>query len=238
MLFIHGLGNTGDAWKEVIQRLPDDVHAITIDLSGFGNSQKHRRATYDARTQAKSVLMTLIKLRPKTPLIIVGHSLGALVAIEIAKRYKPLVKHLVLCSPPLYDVHEVNEKVRTLDRLLRRAYRGMLKHPEEFMRLTAFATKYGLVNHSFNVTADNVDSFMASLQGAILNQTALEDIKHIRSQAHIIRGRFDPLVVHANLRDLANKHDHITLDTINAGHDVRGSFVSKVVEQLDESLTP
>src|SRR5438094_99045 len=99
VLFIHGLGNTGDAWKEVIDKLPDDIRVISIDLLGFGQSPRPNWAVYNAKTQARSVLATFLKLRLRTPVYVVGHSLGALVGIEVAKRYPLLVKGLVLCSP-------------------------------------------------------------------------------------------------------------------------------------------
>ena len=65
-------------------------------MLGFGQSPRPQWAVYDAKTQARSVIATLLKLRFSTPLTIVGHSLGALVAIEMALRYPLLVKKLFL----------------------------------------------------------------------------------------------------------------------------------------------
>lgn len=237
VVFIHGIGNSGDAWAEVIDRMADDVHVITIDLLGFGGSKRPRWSMYDANIQAKSVALTLLRLRIKKPLIIVGHSLGSLVAIEVAKRYKSLVQDLILCSPPLYDIYAIERGSGSLDHTLHRTYHTALKYPDQLLKLTTFATKYKLVNRSFNVTEDNIDTFIAALHGAIINQSALMDIKDIKPNTYIIRGRFDPFIVHKNLRTLADANPHIHLSTINAGHEVRGKFVDKVLKTLDTVLS-
>src|SRR5688500_11433144 len=76
VLFLHGIGNSGAAWNDVINKLPDDVRFVTIDLLGFGNSKQPVWATYDAKIQARAILATYLKLRIRGRVIIVGHSLG------------------------------------------------------------------------------------------------------------------------------------------------------------------
>ena len=95
VLFLHGIGNNSHAWDTVIATLPDDVRCISIDLLGFGESPKPRNISYDAREHARSVLHTYLSLGIPEKIIIVGHSLGSLVAVEFAKRYPILVKSLI-----------------------------------------------------------------------------------------------------------------------------------------------
>jgi cis-3-alkyl-4-acyloxetan-2-one decarboxylase len=83
---------------------------IVVDLLGFGDSPKPDWATYDARTQAQSLAKTLLGLGLTQRVVLVGHSMGSLVAVEFAKRYPALVKALVLCSPPLYNVDPRDDK--------------------------------------------------------------------------------------------------------------------------------
>src|SRR5690606_30746293 len=122
-----------------------DIRIVTIDLLGFGDSPSPDWAVYNAKTQARSVLATYFKLRIVGPVRIVGHSLGALTAIEVAKRYPLLVKSMILCSPPLYDTSEMPQKLRLKsDGLLRRVYRSVVERPDEFVKLSAIAMKYNL----------------------------------------------------------------------------------------------
>lgn len=236
VLFIHGIGNTGSAWDEVIDRLPNDVRIISIDLLGFGDSPSPSWALYNAQTQARSVLATYLKLRIVTPVVIVGHSLGSLVAIEIAKRYPLLVKSMVLCSPPLYSSVKKSPLLPSSDALLRQLYRSATNRPDDFLKLAAIAMKYELINKSFNVTPANVASYMAALQSMIINQTSLEDAKGLNTPTTIIRGTLDPFVVAANLKKLAKANKNIHLKSVIAGHEIKGRFVRSVVTTIEEHL--
>lgn len=237
VLFIHGIGNSGEAWREVIDRLPKDIRIITIDLLGFGDSPRPTWAIYNAKTQANAVLATYLKLRITSQVIVVGHSLGALVAIEMAKRYPLLINSLILCSPPLYNTGDTKTSILPKsDRLLRKMYQSAKKRPEEFVRLSAFAMKYRLVNKSFNVTSENVDSYMAALEAAIINQTSYDDAYRLKTPAHIIKGTLDPFVVSRNLKRLVKANDNITMSSAISGHEVRGLFIPAVVKAIDERL--
>ena len=238
VLFIHGIGNSGEAWSAVIQQLPKDIRVITIDLLGFGNSPRPTWAMYDARTQATSVLATLFKLRLRGPVIVVGHSLGALVAVEMAKRYPLLIRSLILCSPPFYNIDETRTLLPRSDKMLRRLYASVRDYPEQFVKLSAFAMKYNLINNSFNVTEDNVDSYMAALNAMIINQTSLYDVQKLRMPITILKGTVDPFVIGKNLRLIAKNKPNVQLKTIVAGHEIRGLFVSAVVKSIESSLPP
>lgn len=228
LLFLHGLGNTGAAWDDVIAKMPSDVRIITIDLLGFGKSPSPSWAVYDAKTQARAVLTTLIKLRIMTPVIVIGHSMGSLVAIEVARRYPLLVSQLILCSPPLYNSE--TQRLPSTDDLLRQLYKTALHNPETFLQLSAFAMKYELVNKSFNVTTDNITSYMAALSAMIINQTSLQDARKLTVPTTIIRGTLDPFVVAKNVNSLSKDNPNVTVKAIVAGHEVKGLFVRSVVK--------
>jgi cis-3-alkyl-4-acyloxetan-2-one decarboxylase len=238
ILFIHGIGNTGAAWDSVIARIPDDVRIVAIDLLGFGESPRPSRDVYNAKTQARSVMATYFKLRILSPVIVVGHSLGALVAIEMAKRYPLLIKSIILCSPPLYNTAVAPHRFRIKnERLLRRFFRSVKHHPEDFLKLSAIAMKYNLINKSFNVTDKNIDSFIATLESMIINQTSYDDAHGLKTPVHILRGTLDPLVIKGNLQDLEKSNPNIRLSNIIAGHELRGPFVGSVVKAINKQLS-
>lgn len=238
VLFLHGIGNSGDAWTKVINHLPDNVRIISIDLLGFGGSPKPTWAMYNAKNQARAVLATYLKLGRVSPVIIIGHSLGSLVAIELAKRYPIMVKRLILCSPPLYRTNLVasSRYYISSDDVLKQLYQSASNRPDDFVRLSAVAAKYNLINESFNVTTDNVASYMATLKTMIINQTSLEDVTKLTMPITIIRGTFDPLVVSKNINTLAKSHQNINSVTVLAGHEVRGNYVKAVVKEIKQHL--
>lgn len=233
-LFIHGIGNSGEAWREVIDKIPKDIRVITIDLLGFGNSPRPKWATYNAKLQANSVMATFFQLRISQPVIIVGHSLGSLVAVEIAKRYPLVVRSLILCSPPFYDVADAPARLLPKnDHVLRQIYRTAVNRPDQFVKLTAFATRYKLINESFNVTKENIDSYISALESMIINQTSFEDAMKLKVPTHIIKGTLDPFIVPANLRTLTKVNPHITVSTVVGAHEIRGMYIGAIIKRID-----
>lgn len=233
VLFIHGIGNNGAVWKPVVELLPADVRVVAVDLLGFGQSPKPNWAIYNAKRQATSVLATYLKLRLTGPVIIVGHSLGSLVAIEIAKRYPLLVKHLILCSVPFYRPDDDTQKLpRHPDAVLRRVYAQVENHPDEFIILADFVTKYKLINETFSVTSENFHSYIGTLRATILNQTSLDDAVKLSIPTDIIYGSLDAVVIKKNLKTLAKANPNVKLKTVIAGHEVQGLFVPAVASAI------
>ncbi len=232
-VFIHGVGNTLHSWDGVYAGLPDDVRVIGIDLLGFGLSPKPSRVEYNVKFQARSVARTLLKLRLTQRPVIIGHSLGALVAIEINRRYPYMSKHLVLCSPPIYEESSRLEGQRSRDESLRSLYRIIRRHPDAIERIAPLAVRLGLASSSLRVTKETLPAYVASLELSIENQTALRDTGRARIPIDILFGRFDPLVVGRRLQALASENDNITLHRISAGHEVTGRYVGRLLSILD-----
>jgi pimeloyl-ACP methyl ester carboxylesterase len=239
VLFVHGIGNSGSAWDEVIEELPKDVRLVSIDLLGFGESQRPTWAVYSAKTQARAVLATYLRLRIKGQVIVVGHSLGSLVAVEIAKRYPLLVRSMVLCSPPFYKADPAKWRlVPSGDHLLKDIYKQARRRPEELIALSGVAMKLGLVNKSFSLTRDNAPSYISALESSIINQTSLEDAIKINTPIQLIYGRLDPVVLYKNLRYLAEHNQRVHITNVLAGHEVRGLFVPAVVKAIKQAIEP
>lgn len=239
VLFIHGIGNTGASWGDVIRALPDDLRLVSIDLLGFGQSKSPAWAVYNAKTQARSVLATYFRLRISGQVIIVGHSLGALVAVEIAKRYPLLVKSVILCSPPFYREDPVKRRLFPgSDRMLKRLYARMVTHPEELLAISRVLKRLGLVNKSFNLTRDNSSSYIGALEASIINQTAFDDAVRLKIPVHILYGRLDPAVIHRNLKAVVQRNPNAKLTTLLAGHEVVGPFIPAVIKVINDATAP
>lgn len=236
VLFIHGIGGSGQAWNKVIDKLPKDIRVVTIDLLGFGRSPRPAGAVYSAKTQARSVLATLLRLRLRGPVIIVGHSLGSLVAVEVAKRYPVLIRSLILCSPPFYQLYEDEKRfLPRSDKVLKIVYQTATKHPGQFLQITSIAVRYKLLNALFSVTAENIHSYMGALEATIINQTSLDDAKKLRLPIVILHGTLDPTVVARNLKELVRGRANVTLVKVAASHEVKGLFVPATVKAINRA---
>jgi pimeloyl-ACP methyl ester carboxylesterase len=231
-VFVHGIGNTLHSWDEVIALMPKDVRIIAVDLLGFGKSPKPTWAMYNAKTQARSLAITLLGLRIVQQPILVGHSLGALVSIDVAKRYSLLPSRLVLCSPPFYSPEADGKKIKSGDDMLRELYRVARKYPERLEKYAPIAVKMGLANKSLTITSDTVGSYIAALEASIINQTSLEDVAQLKLPIDIFYGAFDPVVIKKHITKLSKEHETITATRLLAGHEIVGGYVKSLVTHL------
>ena len=237
VLFLHGIGSAGAAWDDVVKGLPKDVNVIAVDLLGFGSSPSPAWAAYDAKTQARSVIATLLRLNIPRRVILVGHSMGALVAVEVAKRYPLLVTSLVLCSPPFYDDTEKSVLLPNRNRALKKLYRLIRRHPERFAAIAALAVKYKLVESAINVTNENVGTYMTALEASIINQTSLTDAKNLQKPMVILHGALDPVVIKKNLDAIVSANKKAELHVIYlAGHSLLGPYITALSKVIAKTL--
>src|SRR6478735_10800833 len=101
-VLIHGAGASSAIWMMALTRVARGGHAIAIDLPGHGPSAADGAALDGDRG------LTLARYRDAVgelagtlclgPSVLVGHSMGALVAIEAALAWPDKVRALVLCG--------------------------------------------------------------------------------------------------------------------------------------------
>jgi len=101
VLFIHGLGSSSLAWRDIPDALSQYFHTITIDLIGFGASEKPETADYTIKGLSKFIEDFLkerigIEKKEHKKINIVGHSLGGYIAAQVAIENKKMVEKLVL----------------------------------------------------------------------------------------------------------------------------------------------
>lgn len=232
-VLIHGIGNSLHSWDKVVAQMPEDVRIIGIDLLGFGKSPKPHWAKYNAKSQARSVAVTLLRMGLAQRPIIVGHSLGALVAVEVAKRYPLLPKRLVLCGPPLYNQDaEVRRILKSRDNILRDTFRLVKRNPEQLLKVAPAAVKLGLANPALAVDQDNLAAYVATLESSIISQTSLQDIQQIKVPTTIVYGTLDAFVVGANITKVAKTNPMISVKRFITGHEIVGSYVKKLATYL------
>lgn len=87
-VLVHGIMSDHRAWTRVSQELVEQgFRIIAVDLAGHGRSPRSRR--YSPKAWADDVVETVQPLLTARPELIMGHSLGALVASMVGDRLVP-----------------------------------------------------------------------------------------------------------------------------------------------------
>lgn len=96
LLFLHGLAASGVSWRAVASYLPG-YRCVAPDLLGFGDSEKPD-VSYDLATHCDALEAIVKEHRPRA---IVGHSMGAVIGLELLRRF-PEIPAGVLVGPAVF----------------------------------------------------------------------------------------------------------------------------------------
>ena len=98
IIFIHGLGSNHTRWSEFIAStsLIQHFNLLRVDLMGHGLSLQRRRVT---RKEWCEDIAAILKHEGYNKAIVIGHSLGAQVAIEFAYYYPEYCNGVILIEP-------------------------------------------------------------------------------------------------------------------------------------------
>lgn len=107
-IFLHGTWQDSSQWIEVLDYLGEDYHCFALDLLGCGESDCPK-INYSIATQVEYLREYLARLNLHQ-VYLVGHSLGAWVAVSYALQYPEQVKRLVLLSPEGVQPRELERR--------------------------------------------------------------------------------------------------------------------------------
>jgi pimeloyl-ACP methyl ester carboxylesterase len=109
IVLLHGNGATAAdfAVSGVFTRARAIGRVIAFDRPGFGHSERPAGRQWTPAEQARLLLRALIRLDVTRP-VIIGHSWGALVALEMALRAPSLVQGLVLVSGHYFPTRRID----------------------------------------------------------------------------------------------------------------------------------
>ncbi len=96
VLLIHGIGAASHVFDPLIERHHHRFRFLAPDLPCTGRSQAYARPRADSLAQAMVELLDRLKIDRA---VVLGHSYGGVVAIELAHRHRDRLDGLVVASP-------------------------------------------------------------------------------------------------------------------------------------------
>lgn len=231
VVLLHGLTASNRSWGAAFDSLADNCVLVVPDLLGFGSSPRPGSG-YGPDVHADAVASCLDALALRGPVIVAGHSMGALIALRLATRRPRLVTAIVAIAPPIYrDSADARRRIASLGpfarmfaldtRWARRLCALMCRYRPAAARLTSWLRAdlpselaRASVQHSW-------DSYSESLSEVILAADGLSDLAGSHAAVQILAGDADNVIDLPLLDALANELPHVALERVAGGrHDL------------------
>ncbi|MEO6258790.1 MAG: alpha/beta hydrolase [Thermoanaerobaculia bacterium] len=102
VIFLHGFRGSGRYWGPQVLTLAANHQIIIVDLLGFGESPWPADSSYDVAAHLDAIHRTVAPVVHGRRATIVGHSMGAILAAEYARRYRDDVSALIVLNAPMF----------------------------------------------------------------------------------------------------------------------------------------
>ena len=107
VVFIHGVGLRSETWYQQVDALKNDYSVFTLDMPGHGESDLfniNNPTLIDFTEKVAQFILDVVK----QPAVIVGHSMGALLSLSLAREYPELCLAIV----PMNAVYKRNDEAK------------------------------------------------------------------------------------------------------------------------------
>jgi pimeloyl-ACP methyl ester carboxylesterase len=227
---IHGIASSSVTFERLSPLIEPAHRVIAIDLLGFGESPAPPEAEYTIDEHTAALDRTIRSLRLREPFVLVGHSMGSLIATRYASLNPRRVRKLVLVSPPVYLPTETigASRDRTAQGLYFRAYEFLRENKEFTIRAAATLARLSPIKNLLDVSERNWRAFVLSLQNSIETQTTVTDLATVRAPVEVVYGSLDPFLAPAGLR-VVEQLRHVTTHRVEGGDHVIRPRMARVI---------
>ena len=188
IIFLHGIASYKEIWQPALDSLMRDYQCVTIDLLGHGASPKPTNINYSVEAHLRSLRWTLFWKGIWGPKIVVGYSMGGIIASHWASRHPRKIRKLVLVSMPIYRRSEGTAARDRLELLIDQGYLAFYKILRNAPRDLVIRSAANVLKHartlSVQAKLDQATWYpvVSSLKSTIEEQDTLQDIAHLPSQ--------------------------------------------------------
>jgi pimeloyl-ACP methyl ester carboxylesterase len=223
VLLLHGLGGSWRYWRRGLDGIRTHHTIYLPDLIGFGRSPKPR-GEYSLSMHVEALAPIVAEV--DGPITVVGHSMGALVALGLYARCPDRVKRLTLVGLPYFPSRALAEaslsKVALMNRLVigRSWLAPAVCYMKDLLALPVFAPLAGM---PVDLYRDYWKHTWASFSRSLFNTLLATDVAGLlaevdRTRISLIHGRHDPVAPIEHVRGLVDRFPDLALRELKGGH--------------------
>jgi pimeloyl-ACP methyl ester carboxylesterase len=224
LLFLHGWLGSWRYWMATMEELSSRYRAYALDLWGFGDSDKSRNkyTVHEYVELVHDFLDSLGMLHLRVPLV--GHALGAAVAVDFARRYPQHVDRVLAVSLPLTGA-AVNRRLLTqgsgslFDRVLGRdplaGYRDVEVEVDKTEPLAIDFSVQSVMAHDLHGLIGDLEVPLLAVYGSRDTVVTLPENDCFHQERGLLRAITFPDSRHFPMLDEAAKFTRLLLDFLD-----------------------
>lgn len=238
VVLLHSMASSLRSWAKVIEPLAQKHAVYAVDTMGQGDSDKPRR-NYSIEDYASSVV-EFMKAKGITKATVIGNSVGALFAIQIAAANPEMVDKLVLVGSPCRETEQERMEAMTTSRASHDANGVPLPRSLEDLKQT-YAHVTPELQAKVNEDRAKAGAWAWKCSAAMSEFDIVPALRRIKARTLLVFGEKDLLRSKENALN-----DHIEGSKLviipDAGHlpqlDNPEAFLAVVQPFLEESVNP
>ena len=204
VLFIHGTASANEIWDKQYKLLDkNNYRVIGIDLRGHGRST-NPGGECNLEEHLNDLTETLKYINLHQTITIVGHSFGAVLAVEFAKRFPNKVNRLLLISMPA-----------KVPNLLNRYYKWLLGKPLELIKKQAKLLLRLPLKQHIKLAIKSDPTVVRSIWKASLKWDFISKVPEVSCPVFFSVGRFDYIALKSTVERLHKKLPNSTYKIFN-----------------------
>jgi pimeloyl-ACP methyl ester carboxylesterase len=190
LIFLHGLGGSSKCYSDLVEMLSRHHEVYAIDFPSFGETQELDKPW--KISDFADFIMSFIKTQNLGKVVLMGHSAGGLVAIEIASRKDAsrMIKKLVLV-----DSAGLEKEKNDLEFMFRLAFLNPVNHYLELKKNLKLNQFFKILGNSWKTLKRNIVGNKVIFKSLYQNwsYTCEEKLKDIKISTTIIWAKEDEL---------------------------------------------
>ncbi|WP_141879473.1 alpha/beta fold hydrolase [Homoserinimonas aerilata] len=231
VILVHGIASSSVTFQNLVPLLSPRHRVISLDILGHGGSPAPKNATYRVEEHVEWLYRTIRSLKIRGDIVIVGHSLGALIVARYARVHPERIAKVVLVSPPIYlNPQQIGDRIeRAAVSAYLKAYEYLRLNKEFTIRRAALIARMLPIRNVFEVSERNWNAFRLSLQNSIELQTTVEDIAGVTAPVEIVYGALDQFIAPGSM-NLVKHMPHVTVHRVDLNDHIVRKRLARAVD--------